>query len=234
MVCGEMFQVLVSLVLVIFLLCWWNSIRVVSSFSSVVLLSQMFGVVWLFRVWISQVQIVGVKLLKVVVVRLQVREKFVVCMFVGIILVNVIIIVLLQLLQRNDSYNLMLSRLVKFGLWISQDSVGQVVSSVSVEVFSNNGLCLMWLENVFIIGSQMKLDRLMYMVISRLLRFDSCSLFLLKVGVQVVIRQNDMVVIIIIVVLVSIMLKFCLMECSICDSDGWWVCVLNFGVFFSE
>lgn len=96
---------------------------VVIKLQIVVMFNYSFGVVLLFVWWISSVEIVGVKLL-IVVVRLYVSEKLVVCMLVGIILVNVMIIVLLYDVYRNDSYSLIVSSCRNDGLLMSYSMVG--------------------------------------------------------------------------------------------------------------
>lgn len=169
---------------------------------------QQLGDVLLLVYLISVVEIIGVKLLNIVVVRLQVSEKFVMCILVGIILVSVGIIVLLYMLQINDSYSSMFSIIKKFGVFVSMVSVGQVVVSVSRVMVISIDWWLKWLDSVLFIGSQKKLEIVISSVISRLLEVLSISIFLLKVGVQMVIRQNVVVVIVIIIILVIIICQF--------------------------
>lgn len=160
---------------------------------------------------------VGVKFLNMVVVRLQVSEKFVICICIGIIFVSVMIIVLLQMLYMNESQSSMSSMWVNDGVCVRNDSVGQVVVMVSIVMLISSGWWLIWLDSVLLIGSYMKFDMLMQSVMSRLLVVFRCSIVLLKVGVQMVIRQKFVVVIVISIMLVIMMFQF-------------WISVLN--IFF--
>lgn len=79
----------------------------------------------------------------------------------------------------------------------------------------------MWLDNVLDSGSYMRFEILMQMVMISVLSDDRCSIFLLKVGVQVVIMQNDIVVMIIIFMLVIMMFQLLSIECMILFIVGW-------------
>lgn len=68
-------------------------------------------------------------------------------------MVSVVIIVLLYMLKKKESYNSMVSMWLKLGVDVSYVSVGYDVMMVVIVMVMRIGLCLMWFDSVLLMGS---------------------------------------------------------------------------------